>query len=202
MSLGCNNMLIHKPFFAVLGLALGLLLTGCVTSNIADPSAGGFLARGKLSARPGTAGVPFRPITANFVWRQEGETFDIELWGPLGQGRSRLTGTTQSVEWVDAQGQRQVSPDPQGLMQAQFGWSLPLEALPFWMQGRLPARPRPTQEQRSPNGDLLSAQQNDWSLQFSRYKDHPKAGATVRRPGLVRGQNAELQVSISIREWR
>lgn len=202
MWVDCNNMLIRKPFLSILSLCWMLLLAGCVTPNLADPSAGGFLARGKLSARPGAIGAPFRPVTANFVWHQEGERFDIELWGPLGQGRSRLTGTAQSVEWIDAKGERRTSRDPQGLMQAQLGWSLPLEALPFWLQGRLLAASEPNDAVRSAEGELLSVQQNGWSLSFGRYKDAPKAGATVRRPGLIRGENPQLKVSISIREWR
>jgi len=195
-------MLIRKRFFAFGWVCSLLLLGACVTTDIKAPGSGGFLAQGKLSARPGPSGTAFRPLTANFVWRQEGETFDIEMWGPLGQGRSRLMGTADSVEWLDASGERQVSRDPQGLMQAQLGWSLPLAALPFWMQGRLAPGQEPRGEQRSEEGDLLIIQQDRWSLRFLRYKEHPKDGGIVRRPGLIRGDSEELKVSISIREWR
>ena len=113
-------MLIRKLFLAPAGLLLVLFLAGCVTSSVGPPTAGGFLAQGRLNARPGPTATPFAPLAASFVWRQEQELFDIEMWGPLGIGRTRMFGTEESVEWVDARGERRVSNDPQALMRSQL----------------------------------------------------------------------------------
>ena len=113
-----------------------------------------------------------------------------------------MTGTEDSVEWVDARGERRVSNDPQALMRSQLGWSLPLAALPFWLQGRVQPGQAVRGEQRSAAGDLMTVQQSGWTLRFDGYEEHPQQGGVARRPGLILADSEALNVRISVRDWR
>ncbi len=46
---------------------------------------GGFELNGKMAVRNAA-----ERYSARFIWRQSGRVFDIDVWGPLGQGRVHL----------------------------------------------------------------------------------------------------------------
>ena len=213
-------MLIQKTFSArpsnfsgLCGLCIVLLGSGCATTlpgsvsgpvrESKPPVLAHFVARGKLSIRPGTAAeaVGARGFSAQYRWQQAAAQYDIELWGLLGQGRTKLRGDAQHIDFIDGSGQRTAGGVPEQLMQTQLGWSLPLAVVPYWLQGEL--APGATNwasssATRSARGDLVAARQLGWQLKFDRYRQVGKR----RLPGRVRGHNAELRVTILVRDWQ
>ena len=89
-----------------------------------------FQLRGKLGVEQ-----PSKSVSARFVWRQRDSGFTIDLWGPLGQGRVRLTGDAHSIAVVDGKGAILSEGDHDEVMRAHLGWTLPLEVLPDWVLG-------------------------------------------------------------------
>ena len=75
-------------------------------------------------------------MSASFVWDHFAEHFEIELWGLLGQGRTRLTGEAGALTIFTPRGDVVADGDAELLMQRELGWSVPLEVLPDWVQGR------------------------------------------------------------------
>ncbi len=125
--------------------------------------------------------------SARFIWRQSGERFEIDLWGPLGQGQSRLRGTPDRLEIIDADGDVRTSGSPEALMLAELGWSLPLRLLLDWLQGR-PAPQVPVADAiRDPEGNLTGFQQLGWQVRFERARkapeDAPPRRITAQKPG-------------------
>jgi len=209
-------LLIQKIFSAKAGIFVGLcglwvvlLSSGCASTQpgpVVGPKPQAlerFVARGKLSIRPGAAAeaAGARGFSAQYRWQQMGAQYELELWGLLGQGRTLLRGDAQHIDLIDGTGERTRSGVPEKLMQAQLGWSLPLAVVPFWMQGEL--APGATNwasssATRSATGDLLAARQLGWQLKFDRYRQ-----VGVRRlPGRVRGHNNDLRVIILVRDWQ
>lgn len=80
---GCGG-LPGSPSFAKAIFPLYCLLAGCVSAPVAPPAAD-FWIQGKIGVVEG--GEAF---SARFVWAGRGEAFNIDLWGPLGQGHTRL----------------------------------------------------------------------------------------------------------------
>ena len=54
---------------------------------------------GKIAVRGGA-----EAFSASFDWAQRGETYDVEFWGPLGQGRVRLRGDATRLTVTDSRG--------------------------------------------------------------------------------------------------
>ena len=68
-----------------------------------------------------------------FRWQQQNGEYDIWLWGALGMGRTHLQGN--EANFVITQGSQQLSGGAAELMQAHFGWSVPVGALSAWLRG-------------------------------------------------------------------
>ena len=176
---------------------------------------GDFVAQGKLSLRPigpaaspteGSAAAasgkrPVKGFSASFRWQQRGEEYDLELWGALGQGRTRITGTADSIKIVDGTGRVVKSRRPQRLLARHLGWSLPLAVLPYWLQGKAAPAPPARLMRFQPNSDLDTLEQLDWALEFARYSAVTGLTRQSRLPGRIKASNAELKLTIVAREW-
>lgn len=165
-----------------LPLALCWQLAGCVSQLPATPATADFRVEGKVGVVQ--AG---RAYSARFAWTQLGAKFTVDLWGPLGQGRTRLRGDGQSLLITNAKGEVLARGEPQALMQERLGWRLPLNLLLDWLHGR-PAASAPASAQTSdPDGNLTGFQQQGWRVRFAAFQPHQGGLApsriTAERPG-------------------
>ena len=80
---------VHKSLF-LQAILLVLLLSGCASGPRIAQENWDFWASGKLAVRNAEEGH-----SARFNWRQLGGEYDIDVWGPLGQGRTQLVGDAQ-----------------------------------------------------------------------------------------------------------
>ena len=132
-----------------------LILSGCVTAPQAPISdiEPVFVAGGKISLR-----TPEGNHTANFRWVQYPQSYAVEVWGPLGQGRSQLNGDTKRM--VIARGNEVLAEGPPAeIMAAYLGWVVPIELFPSWLEGSGVDPSAPTIET------------SGWSVEFSRFED-------------------------------
>ena len=119
-----------------------VLIAGCAGAPVV-PEAADFRVLGKIGVVEGA-----RAFSARFNWAQTGARYDIALWGPLGQGSTRLRGDSEQVEIVGKGGRPVLTGHPETVMRRRLGWSLPLAVLPWWMSGQ----PAPEVTSRSPRG--------------------------------------------------
>ena len=121
-------------------------------------------ARGKMAVRVGEEGGSF-----NFHWQiTDGEQHDLEVWGPLGRGRTRFVGTSEAL--TISQGGEVVAAGPAlSIMQHYLNFSLPLPVLQRWLQGRTSAG---TTVPDPGNGEA-SFTDLGWTIELSRYRDEP-----------------------------
>ena len=153
-----------------------------------------FRLRGKIGVRGGPRNDGF---SASFDWRQAGDSYVIELWGPFGQGRTRLRGDGGTLTITDASGATLVGKRPQTLMEEQLGWSAPVSVLGHWVRGR-PAPDHPaTLQQRDAEGNLERFAQLGWMIELSRWRDRQ----SVLLPGKVVARQDGRHVTVICREW-
>lgn len=159
-----------------------------------DGLATDFRLRGKIGVRGGPKNDGF---SASFDWIQAGDSYVIELWGPFGQGRTRLRGNGSTLTITDAHGATLVGDGPEILMREHLGWSAPVGVLGHWVRGRpAPGHPATSQE-RDAEGNLQRFAQLGWTIELSRWRERE----SDHLPGKVVAVRDDSRVTVVCREW-
>lgn len=136
-------------------------MVACQSGGMRIPMEHEFSIEGKLAIRGESR------HSARFRWSQTGEDYRIELWGPLGQGRTVLEGDARRLKVMDGAGRVLESGPVYRVMEKQLGWYLPLEALPQWVRGgpieQLPVSAPMVDGQ----GRMIAFDQLGWRLGFT-----------------------------------
>lgn len=173
--------------------ALLLLIAGCagvpLVREAGDARGEGFQVQGQLAVVAGR-----RAFSARFHWRQTGQRYDIAVWGPLGQGRTRLLGDAERVQIIGPEGAAIAAGPAQEVMQAQLGWRLPLAALPHWIQGRPAPAGRAQRREWDAEGRLTAFRQLGWTVRCGRFREAPSGPL----PGLVTAQRPGYRVRVAV----
>ena len=170
---------------------VALAMAGCAQLPV-EPETSGFAVAGKLSVvEHGQA------YSARFRWRQASERYDIVLWGPLGQGGTRLRGDAHHLEIVGRNGKPILAGNPESVMRQRLGWALPLAVLPWWLSGR-PAPDAAVQDaQTDRDGRFTAFHQLGWQVRYDRFETTgtppPPSRITAERPGY------RIRIAISTR---
>ncbi len=184
------KLLFLNVFFAVLCI-------GCAARQPIVLQPGGFEVKGKLAVRDAQEN-----FSARFHWRQTGDRFQIDLWGPLGQGRVQLIGTADQIALLDGAGQVVIEGSQEEVMRAQLGWSMPLAVFPAWLRGEPKSGVPATDLQRDAAGLVRSFRQLDWLISYEQYRAVETASEMRTLPRKLSATNGATRVRIVISEWR
>lgn len=158
-----------------------VLIAGCAGIPV-EPDGADFQLGGKIGVIEGD-----RSFSARFSWRQNGARYDIVVWGPLGQGRTRLRGDSEQVEVVGKDGVPVLAGHPEQVMRQRLGWSLPLPVMRWWLNGHPAPHGAPTGRETDAEGRLTAFRQLGWQVAYDRFEAIDgavlPARITARRPG-------------------
>ncbi|MBS63192.1 lipoprotein insertase outer membrane protein LolB [Salinisphaera sp.] len=135
--------------------------------------------------------------TGNLSWRQQGETFDVRLSGPLGAGGFRAQGSLEDSVVIQTKDERFVTTEPDALVERTLGWTFPLEPLRFWARG-LPAPGDYDRISVNAQGRMISLEQNGWALSLPEYVEPENMPAVPRRIVL---DNGETRIRLVVDRW-
>lgn len=171
---------------------LGLALVGC---SMAPPAPSvtntdhldHWLAEGKMGLRVADKGG-----NLNFVWLQEGALYTLTLSGPLGAGRTELTGGPDGVTLRNGDIGDIRASSPEVLLEAVTGYSAPVSHLAHWLKAQpatLDAR-----IERDDQGRASRIDEDGWTALFPDWDEtHP----ALPRKILITGPDTRLIVVIS-----
>lgn len=74
-------------------------------------------------------------VSGSVIWRHDEVHDDIELAGPLGQGRTRISVAAKRVVVDDGDNARVFYGEPDKIFAEQVGVGIPVDALKFWVLG-------------------------------------------------------------------
>jgi len=172
------------------------IVTGCVSLPPAGDTPGAFALKGKVAVREN--GENF---SANILWQQTGGGFEIDLWGPLGQGRTQLVKKNAEIQVLNGRGEVLTRGDAEAVMREQIGWALPIEVLPAWVQGRPVASEAADELSYDDSGRVASFRQLDWSVQLERYETLSNTEGTRDLPTRITAWNERTRLRLVISEW-
>lgn len=181
-----------KVFFEVAWLVIAV--SGCTSlPEVGLPEDTRFTVQGRLGVRDGK-----ESYSSSFSWAQGVDSYRIELWGPLGQGRTRLVGDGERVTVYAANGDVVEEPDSATAMRRWLGFSVPIDALTRWIQGHPAPEFAAEGIVRDAHGDLEALDQLGWTLAFSGYRD-VEPGRRV--PGKIIANRSGIRVTLVPKEW-
>jgi outer membrane lipoprotein LolB len=143
--------------------------------------------RGRLAVDTGERG-----FQGSFDWRQDDDTLELSIRGPLGNNVLRISGTPNELT-VSARGETRRLEDPENQLSELVGWWLPVTSLPAWLRG-LPDPGFPAATHPGADGTLASLEQRLWRLSFVSYQLNQSV-LLPRRIDLAHGELA-LRVTI------
>ena len=152
----------------------------------------------KLTARMGVQ-TSLQGGSVDVFWRQQQETFDIQLNAAMGQGAMRLQGNSDQVKAQLADGEV-VYGRPQDLMQQAFDVSLPIDALVYWLRGLARAEDYSTAVWDE-DGHLHQLQQDGWRVEMSRYQK--QGDYTLPKKFYLESlDDPDTSIRVIIRNWQ
>jgi len=197
---------------AALALALTLLAGACATiperPPVADPDAAWSARRRQLETRAhwalqGRVALRARDEgwQASLVWKRNADRHEIDLSGPLGGGRLRLSQDRNGAQLRDSSSKVVHAADAEQLLLQVTGWRLPFDGLNYWVLG-LPAPGAVGAPDLDVWGRLKTLHQSGWDIEFLGYE--PFDGAElpsklfIRReqPAGVGGETLEVRLVI------
>lgn len=147
---------------------------------------------GKLSLDDGQDGG-----SGKLSWEAQAAGSDLDFHGAMGRGAWQLRIREHSATLKEADGTVQTAPDAMQLMHNRVGWSVPVEALAWWVRG-LKAPGETGLEQLDAEGRLLSLQQHGWTVEFKRYRSVGGIDLPVR----LEAQMDSYRVKLAVGRWR
>lgn len=175
-----------------LAVLLNISLAGCVPTAKPIDHAADFRAEGKLAARSSQGSE-----SAQFVWQQFGETFDITVAGPAGLKAARLSGDDRSARF--RQGEIDISANSaDDLAERLLGFPAPASSMRYWIVGEADPNHTARNQQRDSQGRLINFEQQQWQVELGNFQ-------TVNGrdlPGRVRATQRVGQVTFVIKNWQ
>lgn len=113
--------------------------------------------------------MPERKFSANVYWQQKAESYQVMLFGPLGFSAVNLDGKPDCVNLKESHGHVYSASNPESLMQAQLGWSLPISSLYYWVRG-FPSPEPVTSVTYDANNRILHLEQQGWQIDYIAYQ--------------------------------
>ena len=146
---------------------------------------------GKLAVNDGNDGG-----SGKLRWQEGDEQSRMDFHGALGRGAWRLESGPDGAELQLADGRTYQAASVSELVRGQLGWSVPVEALSWWVLG-LQAPGSADARSFEADGTLKSLSQQGWKIEFGRYREQDG----ISMPMKVTARQAEKSVKLALRQW-
>ena len=183
---GANPLLVNV-FFSLIPLLIGACATLPPKAAELD-----FSVAGRVGAVAGTgAAAGRRGASADFLWRQYESGFDVEFWGPLGQGRTHLVADGDRLSVLTARGERIENGQARDWIRRELRLDVPIRALSSWITGR------PAQEWPVSGVDADGFNQLGWQIEVTAWDDWDGR----RQPRKLTASRADYRITVICRQW-
>ena len=136
--------------------------------------------------------------SANYIYSQDDDKFNIKLYGPLGIGSVQIKGDPNKVTLENSKGQKAQAKDAKSLMIEQLGWYVPVDGFKYWIKAT--AIPNIKYKSKLNQNNLLDKlEQNNWDIS---YKAYQLVDFKYPLPSKIRMSRDNLIVKIVIKSWQ
>ena len=136
-------------------------------------------------------------LNGTLSWQQVYEDVDFRFRGPLGIGGFRIHGDRDRLRVKTSKGKVFFLQDPVVEMQAEFGWSVPVHSMRYWVVG-VSDPGLPTNETLGPEGRLTQLEQMEWLVRYTSYRDYD--GNILPRKVVM--ESEAVRIRLAVDEWQ
>lgn len=148
--------------------------------------------RGRISLKKAGDGY-----TGSLNWRQNGDHLDFRFRGPLGIGGFRISGNPALLSIRTSKGDEYLVSDPVVDLEAQFGWSIPVHSMRFWVLG-VPDPAADYEVSVDDRGQAIMMDQAGWRVSYRSYRNFE--GRTL--PRRLEMTRADLRIRLAVDGWQ
>jgi len=148
--------------------------------------------RGRISLKKAGDGY-----SGSLNWKQNGDNLDFRFRGPLGIGGFRISGNPALLSIRTSKGDEYFVTDPVVDLENQFGWSIPVHSMRFWVLG-VPDPARDYQVSVDDRGQAIILDQAGWRVSYRSYRN--VEGRTL--PRKMEMTKAGLRIRLAVDGWQ
>lgn len=129
-------------------------------------------------------------------WRQQHESYRINLWGSFNIGATEILGDPYMVR-ISRQGEdTMITDSAEQLIHDELGYELPVSNLNYWLRG-IPAPDGPAIPEFDENNQLVRLQQSGWQIDYMGYSNY----GTETLPVRIRMVKSPLRLDLLRMNW-
>lgn len=133
--------------------------------------------------------------SASLKWRQVRDDLEFTVSGPVGLKQATLVREQDRLSLLRNGERRPLAAGDDPLLQ-EFGWSLPIDYLPWWLRG-LPNPEQPAQRREISEGHLALLEQAGWTVE---YPDYQWVDGRLL-PRVIRFSREDVTGKILLKQW-
>lgn len=134
---------------------------------------------------------------AGLDWVQQGEAYQIQLDGPIGQAAMRLIGDPNGITLLIPDKAPMSADSPDALIRDAMGFQLPVSGLRWWITGRMQPGANAVST-LDDAGRIKEIRQDGWLVRFL---DYQRVGDELDLPRKMRLEHPEVTIKLVLREW-
>ncbi len=135
--------------------------------------------------------------TVALYWTQNEERYSLRVVGPLGQGSYGLDGGPNQVVMRTPDRRTLSAEDPERLILAELGWTLPVVGLRYWVRGIPEPRTPVAAMTVDDRGRMTELEQSGWRISVLGYE----ARDGLDLPSKLFLRTDRFQVRIVVQRW-
>ena len=136
--------------------------------------------------------------SASYVYTQDGDTFNIKLYGPMGIGSVDIFGNNDKVTLKTSDGKSTQSSDIRSLMMQQLGWYVPVDGLKYWIKSTAVPDDK-FKVNKNINNLPAEISQDGWVITYKKYKLVDNTYPLATNIKMVR---KNMSIKIIVKGWQ
>lgn len=136
-------------------------------------------------------------ISGNFNWDYSPEFYELNIYGPFGQGATRLEGTPNQAAQLTYNDKKLTGQSADALLYHELGWHFPVNSIQYWIRGL--AAPNTYAEIQYQEDGVTPEQiiQDGWTITYREYSmlEH------LKLPQKMQVTHTPYRVNLIITDW-
>jgi outer membrane lipoprotein LolB len=188
-------------------VVIALALAGCAPATVRGPLPDArAAARAESLARIPAWGfdgriavsIGGRAGTGRIDWRQDGESFVIQVRAPVAGESWQLSGDASLAQLDGLGAEPRLGPDADALLAREVGWPIPLGAIRDWVRGQ--PHGSHARVRRDADGRPIEIVESGWRIEYRAWQ--PAAHGLPDMPTRIVARRGDDDVRVSVAGWR